>query len=313
MAATSETEEYDTDKEKAIVCQVYNLVNAGNLAGLDAFISDDLVDHNAAPGQAPGLEGFRQSLNRLRTAFPDLNITVNDLVAEGDKVSDRLTIRGTQRGAFLGVPPSGRQVSFESMHIYRFDEGKIVEVWHIEDRLGLLQQLPAPTTAATGTAAATLPATASKVPTASATPTTPATAAATATATKVATTAPTAAATVAQSTTAFLGIEAAPIDNTGIRVVNVLTGSPAAAAKLLVGDVIVALDGTPLPNMVAPPAAPATVPAEGNPALVPAFFKAIAAHHPGDKITLTIQRSNSRMDVAVTLAALPAGFASPTP
>src|SRR5712691_2964751 len=170
MVATSEAEEHDTNQEKAIVCQVYDLVNAGNLNGLDAFISADLVDHNAATGQAPGLEGFRQSLSTLRTAFPDLNITVSDLVAEGDKVSDRLTIRGTQRGSFLGIPASGRQVTFESMHIYRFDEGKIVEVWHIEDRLGLLQQLPAPTAAATSsvvpvTLPATVPATATLVPT----------------------------------------------------------------------------------------------------------------------------------------------------
>src|SRR5258708_32577214 len=134
MAATLGVEEHDTEQEKASVCQVYTLVNAGNLSGLDAFVSADLIDHNAAAGQAPGLEGFRQSLNRLRTAFPDLNITVNDLVAEGDKVSDRLTIHGTQRGAFLVIQASGRQVTFESMHIYRFDGGKIVEVWHIEDR-----------------------------------------------------------------------------------------------------------------------------------------------------------------------------------
>jgi steroid delta-isomerase-like uncharacterized protein len=77
----------------------------------------------------------------LRTSFPDLTITIEDLIAEGDKVVTRLTARGTHQGTFRGIAPTGRVVSWTGIRIFRIAEGKIVEHWANWDDLSLLQQL----------------------------------------------------------------------------------------------------------------------------------------------------------------------------
>ena len=77
----------------------------------------------------------------FRTAFPDFHYTVEDEIAEGDKVVVRLTARGTQNGSFLGMPPSGKQATWSEIHIARMSSGKVVEHWVESDTLGMLQQL----------------------------------------------------------------------------------------------------------------------------------------------------------------------------
>ena len=74
-------------------------------------------------------------------AFPDLHLTVEDMIAEGDKVVTRFTSRGTQTGAFMGIPPTGKQVTVSSIVIARIADGKIVEEWGLDDQMGMLQQL----------------------------------------------------------------------------------------------------------------------------------------------------------------------------
>ncbi len=80
-----------------------------------------------APGQAPGLEGFTQVNTMLRAAFPDLRLTVEEMVAEGDRVSVRFTARGTHQSEFWGVPPTGSRVAWEVISIVRIAGGKIAE------------------------------------------------------------------------------------------------------------------------------------------------------------------------------------------
>jgi predicted ester cyclase len=75
------------------------------------------------------------------TAFPDLHLTIEDLIAEGDKVVDRQTARGTHQGTFMGIPPTGKQITVTAMNISRIVGGKIVEHWVELDTLGMLQQL----------------------------------------------------------------------------------------------------------------------------------------------------------------------------
>jgi predicted ester cyclase len=77
----------------------------------------------------------------FRSAFPDLHVEIEDVVAEGDTVATRVTMTATHRGAFLGVAPTGRRVRYEGMDILRFREGKMVEHWTVTDDLGLMQQL----------------------------------------------------------------------------------------------------------------------------------------------------------------------------
>src|SRR2546423_14784711 len=121
--------------------------NKKNRAAIDEFIDPNQVDHDAPPGTPGGLKGAKQTLTMYLTAFPDLHFTVEDIIAEGDKVVARLTTRGTQQGAFMGIPPTGKQAAVTAIDINRYAGGKSVEHWLHMDTLGLLQQLgaiPAP-------------------------------------------------------------------------------------------------------------------------------------------------------------------------
>ena len=123
-------------------CLYEEVYNKGKLASLDDLMSTSYVDHNPlVHGQAPDREGAKQGLSTLRTALPDLYITIEDMVAEEDKVVCRLTLRGTQAGEFLGVAATGEQITAALISIIRIADRKIVERWSISDQLGLMQQL----------------------------------------------------------------------------------------------------------------------------------------------------------------------------
>ncbi len=135
------------EEHKAIARRAYEIFSSGPLEAIDEVIAPDLVDHNAQPGQAGGIEGTRQLLGMLRAAFPDLRFTPEDLIAEGDRVVARVTLTGTHQGAFQGLPPTGKQVTISGIEIVRIANGKAVERWGQFDNLGMLQQLgaiPAP-------------------------------------------------------------------------------------------------------------------------------------------------------------------------
>jgi steroid delta-isomerase-like uncharacterized protein len=131
-----------TEENKARVRRLFEEVwNTGDLARADEFVADDYVSHNAIPGLPPGREGFQQIVDLYHRAFPDLQFTLEDLMAEGDKVVVRFTARGTHQGAVGGVPPTGKQATWTGVHIYRFTDDKVVERWGEADFLGLLQQI----------------------------------------------------------------------------------------------------------------------------------------------------------------------------
>jgi len=137
-----------TEENKAVVRRFYEeVVNQKKRAALDEVFDPNLVDHFAPPGTPGGLEGARQTFDMFLTAFPDRHFTVEDLIAEGDRVAARVTMSGTQHGAFMGVPPTGKHVTITGLDINRFVGGKSVEHWVEMDTLGLMQQLgviPAP-------------------------------------------------------------------------------------------------------------------------------------------------------------------------
>ena len=122
---------------------VEEVLGRGDFAALNALAAPDCADHAESPGPAPCPEALAQFLVTWRAAFPDLALTVEDLVAAGDRVAARWTLRGTHRGAFLGLPPTGRRVAAGGLELYRLAEGKIVERWAVVDTLGLLRQLGA--------------------------------------------------------------------------------------------------------------------------------------------------------------------------
>ena len=125
----------------ALVRRLYAAVNGGDVAALDALFAPDYVRHDPdSPALPTGSAGFRQLIAAYRAAFPDLQVTIDDLITGDEKVVVRWTARGTHRGAFLGQPPTGATVSFTGISIYRLAGGRIVEDWVNRDTHGLRQQ-----------------------------------------------------------------------------------------------------------------------------------------------------------------------------
>ena len=131
-----------TEENKAMLHRVYEeAFNKGDLAVLDDLLAADYVLHMAGLQEYKGAEGFKEMITALRSAFPDFNITVNDMVAEGDKVAHRYTWQGTHKGDFMGIAPTGKQVTVTGITISHFAGGKEGEAWSNIDSLGMLQQL----------------------------------------------------------------------------------------------------------------------------------------------------------------------------
>ena len=120
-------------------------VNSGNLGDLRDIVAPDAVDHDPAPNQGMGPEGFITYFTELRTAFPDLKIVVDHMVADDDNVAFAYTVTGTHDGPLMGFAPTGRKISARGMQITRFENGMQVERWGSSDQLGILQQIGAVT------------------------------------------------------------------------------------------------------------------------------------------------------------------------
>ncbi len=132
-----------SEENKAIARRAYEAINQNNLDALDEMVASDVTDHDAGPGQAPGLEGVKQIFSSLHTAFPDFHMDVEDMIAEGEKVVARVTMSGTHQGEFMGIAPTGNRVEVSGIDILRIADGKFVERWGNFDDLGMMQQLGA--------------------------------------------------------------------------------------------------------------------------------------------------------------------------
>ena len=116
--------------------------NKGDLAIVDDLVAPDFVNHEVPPGMNNrGPDSTRQVVRMLRTAFPDLHFTIEDLVAEGDTVAGRVTMSGTHLGPFQGILPTGRSLQQAHMHFVRFRDGKAIEHRAVRDDLGMMRQL----------------------------------------------------------------------------------------------------------------------------------------------------------------------------
>jgi len=126
---------------------IEEVLNHGNLDAADQFCWEDVVEQVPLPGQGPGLEGLKDVLRMLRTAFPDMRWSVEEQLQDNDKVLTRFVWTGTHQGEFLGIPATGRPVSVWGMVLDRVAKGRIKETRIIMDMLGLMAQLgavPAP-------------------------------------------------------------------------------------------------------------------------------------------------------------------------
>ena len=115
--------------------------NKGNMKAAEEFMSANFVEHDPFPGQGPGVEGFKQGMSAFRQAFPDLQIQVDDIFADGEKVVARSTMMGTHKGTFMNMPPTGKQINVKGIDIVRMSGGKAVEHWGLFDSLTMMQQL----------------------------------------------------------------------------------------------------------------------------------------------------------------------------
>ena len=122
---------------------VDTVLNQGAIDSSDQFFWEDMVEQVPMPGQGPGLNGLKDVLRGMRAAFPDMHWTVEEQIAEGDKVVTRFAWTGTHRAEFFGVPATGRPVKVWGIVIDRLDGGKIKDTRIIMDALGLMMQLGA--------------------------------------------------------------------------------------------------------------------------------------------------------------------------
>lgn len=117
------------------------ILNKGNINALDQFYAENFVDHNAFPGIPPGIEGMRQTYNIIFSALTNIHVTIDDMVAEEDKIVVRVTANGIHTGEFMGIPATGNRISVMEIRIYRIADGKIVEHWGLMDTASLMQQI----------------------------------------------------------------------------------------------------------------------------------------------------------------------------
>jgi steroid delta-isomerase-like uncharacterized protein len=134
-----------TEEAKAVVRRAFEEVaNKGDMTTVDEIIAPEFVRHDLAGGpETHGPDGVKLLITGLRTAFPDLQTTIDDIFSDGEKVVVRFTARGTQSGPFQGMAPTGREATWAGVNIYRVSGGQIRETWQLADGLGLVRQLGA--------------------------------------------------------------------------------------------------------------------------------------------------------------------------
>jgi len=128
-------------QNEAILKRIFEELNKGNVYIVNELFTEDFVDRYPVPGETPDREGFKQFLAGLHKSFPDWRWNIEDIFSEGDKVAYRFTMQGTDRGGYIGMPPTGKKINFAGIGILRFDNSKVAERWTIGDSMALLYQL----------------------------------------------------------------------------------------------------------------------------------------------------------------------------
>lgn len=132
-----------TQENKALVRHMLDeMNNQGNIAVIDELVAPDFFEHEDLPPGVPrDREGVKQVFTMYHEAFSDIHASIDDLIAEDDKVVVFMTVQATQIGEFAGIPPTGKRITVQAIDIFRMADGKVREHWGITDRLAMLQQL----------------------------------------------------------------------------------------------------------------------------------------------------------------------------
>jgi steroid delta-isomerase-like uncharacterized protein len=133
------------DHNKATLRRLQDALSSGDPEVLSATIDElaepDVLIRTPLPIEATGADALKEVYARLHRAFPDLRVTVEDLIAEGDKVVARNSVTGTHRGEYMGVAPTGKPVAYDEIFIVRFRDGRIAETWGVVDVASQMRQL----------------------------------------------------------------------------------------------------------------------------------------------------------------------------
>lgn len=131
--------------DKATFNRLHEAVNSGDAElvdkTIDEIVEPDVLIRTPLPVEATGAQALKEVFARLLRAFPDLHITVEDVIAEGDKIVSRNTVTGTHQGEYMGRPPTGRSITYNEIFIFRFAGGRIAETWGVVDVLAQMRQL----------------------------------------------------------------------------------------------------------------------------------------------------------------------------
>lgn len=127
-----------SQESKDVVRRFFEAYSRHDVEAAVAVVTEDVVNHHST---LQGRDGFREELAYWYAAFPDVSVTVEDLVAEGDRVAARITARGTHGGEFMGMPATGKRIEVQEIDIARIEDGKIAEIWAAPDMFSALQQL----------------------------------------------------------------------------------------------------------------------------------------------------------------------------
>jgi steroid delta-isomerase-like uncharacterized protein len=131
-----------TEENKTIAMRVYEIISTGDFDRAEEIVDASAPDNEPLPGDPPAklIDTFKTTFSEAREGFPDLTIAVEDVVAEGDKVTARVTMRGTHQGEFQGVAATGKRVEVRALDMFRIEDGKIVEHWgHADDPTAFLR------------------------------------------------------------------------------------------------------------------------------------------------------------------------------
>jgi predicted ester cyclase len=142
MSVTPDPREADAEAERVVRRLIDEAFSKGRLEVADELIADDMIEHqNFGPDHAPGAEGVKAVIVSLRRAFSDFQLTIHDLVVDGDLIWTRNIGTGTNDGPYMGNPPTHRPMRVDVFDVLRVVDGKVVEHWGVPDRLGALRQM----------------------------------------------------------------------------------------------------------------------------------------------------------------------------
>jgi steroid delta-isomerase-like uncharacterized protein len=131
-----------TDENKALIQRfIEQVFERGDVAAVDELVAEDFVPHTYPGTTDRG--GLKRAMERVSKGISDARFTIEDVIADGDRVAVRLTSGATQTGEFMGMPPSGKRYEIEEIHIFRVSDGRITEHWHQFDQVGMMRQLGA--------------------------------------------------------------------------------------------------------------------------------------------------------------------------